>query len=60
MPSMQINDFLTYLGHLIVIAWNPPDLEIVVHINSFLFCYNCPRKAVKKNIIMSNKFLILL
>ena len=48
---MQINDFLTYLGHLILIACNPPEWEIVVHINSILFCYICPQKAVKKNVL---------
>ena len=48
---MQINDFLTYLGHLILIACNPPDWVIVVHIDSILFCYICPQKAVKKNVL---------
>lgn len=48
---MQINDFLTYLGHLILIACNPPDWVIVVHIDSILFCYICPQKAVKKNVV---------
>ena len=48
---MQINDFLTYLGHLILIACNPPDWVIVVLIDSILFCYICPQKAVKKNVV---------